>query len=137
MAGFGEEEEGENRMTTVTIRTGKVDDFFSRAREAALRADRGEPLEEKLTISFEDPDQMLMLLSGGRRRIMLEVMKRPQTVQELANVLKRSRATIAKEIRYLEEKGLLSRKKEQAEENGSEVFVEAVAPQIELVAMLG
>lgn len=124
-------------MTTVTIRTGKVDDFFSRAREAALRADRGEPLEEKVTISFEDPDQMLMLLSGGRRRIMLEVMKRPQTVQELANVLKRSRATIAKEIRYLEEKGLLSRKKEQAEENGSEVFVEAVAPQIELVAMLG
>ena len=124
-------------MTTVTIRTGKVDDFFSCAREAALRADRGEPLEEKVTISFEDPDQMLMLLSGGRRRIMLEVMKRPQTVQELANVLKRSRATIAKEIRYLEEKGLLSRKKEQAGENGSEVFVEAVAPQIELVAMLG
>ena len=124
-------------MTTVTIRTGKVDDFFSRAREAALRADRGEMFEEKVTISFEDPRQMLTLLSGGRRRIMLEVMKRPQTVQELANVLKRSRATIAKEIRYLEEKGLLSRKKEQAEKNGSEVFVEAVAPQIELVAMLG
>lgn len=124
-------------MTTVTIRTGKVDDFFSRAREAALRADRGEMFEEKVTISFEDPQQMLTLLSGGRRRIMLEVTKRPQTVQELANVLKRSRATIAKEIRYLEEKGLLSRKKEQAEKNGSEVFVEAVAPQIELVAMLG
>ena len=136
MEGFGEEE-GENRMTTVTIRTGKVDDFFSRAREAALRADRGEMFEEKVTISFEDPQQMLTLLSGGRRRIMLEVMKRPQTVQELADVLKRSRATIVKEIRYLEEKGLLSRKKEQAEKNGSEVFVEAVAPQIELVAMLG
>jgi len=124
-------------MTTVTIRTGKVDDFFWRATEAALRADRGEMFEERVTISFEDPQQMLALLSGGRRRIMLEIMKRPQTVQELANVLKRSRATIAKEIRYLEEKGLLSRKKEQAEENGSEVFVEAVAPKIELVAMLG
>ena len=124
-------------MTTVTIRTGKVDDFFLRAREAALKADRGEPFEEKVTISFEDPDQMLMLLSGGRRRIMLEVMKRPQTVQNLANILNRNRSTIAKEIRYLEEKGLLTRKKEQAKENRTEVFVEAVAPQIELVAMLG
>ncbi|MDZ7696550.1 MAG: winged helix DNA-binding protein [Deltaproteobacteria bacterium] len=137
MEEFGEEEKGENTMTTVTVRTGNVDEFFSRARKAALRADRGDTFEEKVTISFEDPQQMLMLLSGGRRRIMLEVMKRPQTVQELANVLKRSRTTIAKEIRYLEEKGLLSRKKEQTEKNGSEVFVEAVAPKIELVAMLG
>lgn len=124
-------------MTTVTIRTGKVDEFFSRAREAALRADRGEPFEGKVTISFEDPDQMLMLLSGGRRRIMLEVMKRPQTVKNLANILSRNRSTIAKEIRYLEQKGLLSRKKATAEENGAEVFVQAVAPKIELVAMLG
>jgi len=124
-------------MTTVKIRTGNVDDFFSRAREAALKADRGERFEEKLTISFEDPDQMLMLLSGGRRRIMLEVMKRPQTVQDLANILNRNRSTIVKEIRYLEQKGLLSRKRGQARENGSEVFVEAVAPKIELVAMLG
>ena len=124
-------------MTTVRVRTGNVDDFFSRAREAALKADRGERFEEKVTISFEDPDQMLMLLSGGRRRIMLEVMKRPQTVQNLANILNRNRSTIAKEIRYLEEKGLLSRKKAQAKENGCEVFVEAVAPKIELVAMLG
>jgi len=124
-------------MTTVSIRTGNVADFFARAREAALKADRGEDFEQKVTLSFEDPDQMLMLLSGGRRRIMLEIMKRPQTVQELANVLKRSRETIVKEIRFLEQKGLLSRKKAPAEENGSEVFVEAVAPKIELVAMLG
>ena len=63
-------------MATATIRTGKVDDFFCRAREAASRADRGEPFEGKVTISFEDPDQMLMLLSGGRRRIMMEVIKK-------------------------------------------------------------
>ncbi len=124
-------------MTTVSIRTGNVADFFARAREAALKADRGEDFEQKLTLSFEDPDQMLMLLSGGRRRIMLEIMKRPQTVQELANVLKRSRETIVKEIRFLEQKGLLSWKKAQAKGNGSEIFVEAVAPRIELVAMLG
>uniref|UniRef100_A0A7C4VRC1 MarR family transcriptional regulator n=1 Tax=Desulfatirhabdium butyrativorans TaxID=340467 RepID=A0A7C4VRC1_9BACT len=133
----GEEEKGENTMTTVTIRTGKVDEFFSRAREAALRADRGEPFEGKVTISFEDPDDMLMLLSGGRRRILMEVMKRPQSVQSLADILSRNQSTIAKQIRYLEQKGLLSRKKAPTEENGSEVFVEAIAPRIELVAMLG
>ncbi len=121
-------------MTTVSIRTGNVDEFFARARRAALKADRGEDFEDKVTISFEDAGEMLLLLSGGRRRIMLEVMKRPQTVQELANILNRKRATIVKEIRYLEKKGLLSRKKAQAKENGSEAFVEAVAPKIELVS---
>jgi predicted transcriptional regulator len=124
-------------MTSVSIRTGHVEGFFSRARKAALKADLGENFEEKLTLSFEDPEEMLLLLSGGRRRIMLEVMKRPQTVQELASALNRNRATIVKEIRFLEEKGLLSRKKAQAKENGSETFVEAVAPKIELVAVLG
>ena len=124
-------------MTAVSIRTGNVDEFFTRAKRAALKADRGEYFENKVTISFEDAEEMLLLLSGGRRRIMLEVMKRPQTVQELANILNRKRATIVKEIRYLEQKGLLSRKKAQAKENGSEVFVEAVAPKIELVSMLG
>jgi len=124
-------------MTTVSIRTGNVDEFFARARKAAVKADSGDDFEDKVTISFENPDDMLLLLTGGRRRIMLEVMKRPQTVQELANILNRKRATIAKEIRFLEQKGLLSRKKTQAKENGSEVFVEAVAPKIELVSMLG
>ncbi|MBU0989874.1 MAG: MarR family transcriptional regulator [Proteobacteria bacterium] len=137
MAGFGQKEEGEKTMTTVSIRTGNVEGFFARARNAALRADRSEDFEDKMTISFEDPDQMLLLLSGGRRRIMLEVMKRPQTVQDLSKLLNRNRSTIVKEIRYLEQKGLLSRKRTQARENGSEVFMEAVAPKIELVAMLG
>ena len=124
-------------MTTVSIRTGNVDEFFARARRAALKADHGEDFEDKVTISFENPDEMLLLLTGGRRRIMLEVMKRPQTVQELANILNRKQATIAKEIRFLEQKGLLSRKKVQAREKRSEIFIEAVAPKIELVSMLG
>jgi len=124
-------------MTAVSIRTGNVDEFFARARRAAVKVDSGDDFEDKVTISFEDAEEMLLLLSAGRRRIMLEVMKRPQTVQELANILNRKRATIVKEIRYLEQKGLLSRKKAQAKENGSEVFVEAVAPKIELVSMLG
>ncbi|MEA2039472.1 MAG: MarR family transcriptional regulator [Thermodesulfobacteriota bacterium] len=124
-------------MTTISIRTGNVDSFFARARKAAVKADRGEDFEDKVTISFENPDEMLLLLSGGRRRIILEVMKRPQTVQELASILNRKQTTIVKEIRYLEQKGLLSRKKVQSREKRSEVFVEAVAPKIELVSMLG
>ena len=34
-------------MTTVTIRTGKVDYFFSRAREAALKADGASRLRRR------------------------------------------------------------------------------------------
>jgi len=132
-----EKEEGGKAMTKVSIRTGSVEGFFGNAREAALKADRGDDFDEKVTISFEDPYQMILLLSAGRRRIMMEVMKKPQTVQDLANILNRNRTTIVKEIRFLEQKGLLSRKKGETSENRGEVFFEAVAPKIELVAMLG
>ncbi len=61
-------------MTKVIIRTDKVKGFFDRARKAAQKADRGKSFKKSVTLSFEDPQEMFMVLSQARRRLMLEVM---------------------------------------------------------------
>jgi predicted transcriptional regulator len=90
------------------------------ARDAARKADCGDNFHEKMTITFEDPQQMFMVLSVARRRIMIEVMKKPQTIRDLVHNLNRNRSTIVKDIRFLEQKGLLICQKSSAENNAGE-----------------
>jgi predicted transcriptional regulator len=67
-------------MAKVIIRTDKVGGFFDRARKAAQKADRGESFKKSATFSFEDPQEMFMVLSEARRRLMREVMDKPKTI---------------------------------------------------------
>lgn len=53
-------------MTKVVIRTDEVAGFFLRAKEVARRADQRQSFEEKVTLSFEDPQRMFTVLLGLR-----------------------------------------------------------------------
>jgi len=76
-------------MTKVIIRTDKVEGFFDRARQAAQKADRGESFKKSATFSFEDPQEMFMVLSEARRRLMREVMDKPKTITKDIGLLER------------------------------------------------
>ena len=54
--------EEESPIRKAAIRTGDVANFFFRAKQAAIRADHGLPLEGKVTLSFEDPQRMFTVL---------------------------------------------------------------------------
>lgn len=124
-------------MSKVVIRTGNVDGFFSRARDAARRADRKRPFSGKLTLAFEDPQQMFAVLSEGRRRLMLEVMRESRTISELTDRLQRNRSSIAKDIGLLESVGLVVSRREANPGHGVQKVVRSVAQKIEMVATLG
>ena len=81
-------------MTKVVVRTDDVAGFFAQARDAARRADTGKPFDGRMTLSFEDPQQMFTVLSETRRRLMLEVMHEPQTISQLASRLHRHRSSV-------------------------------------------
>ena len=72
-------------MTKVVVRTGDFSEFFSRAKNAARRADQGEPFDGRVTLSFEDPQRMFAVLSAARCRLMIEVMNEPRTISQLSS----------------------------------------------------
>lgn len=124
-------------MTKVVIRTDDVEGFFARAKDAARRADRGQPFEGKVTLSFEDPQRMFTVLSEARRRLMLEVMHEPRTINELTHRLHRNRSAITKDVGLLEKVGLLVTQRQANPGHGIQKMVRSVAPKIEMVATLG
>ncbi len=127
----------QNTMSKVVIRTDDVAGFFARAKDAARRADRSQPFEGKVTLSFEDPQQMFSVLSEARRRLMLEVMHEPRTINELTHRLNRNRSAITKDVGFLEKMGLLVSQRQANPGHGIQKLVRSVAPKIEMVATLG
>ena len=85
-------------MTKVVIRTDDLDGFFSRAKDAARRADKGQAFDGKVKLSFEEPQRMFTVLSEARRRLMNEVMHEPRSINELANRLRRNGSAITKDV---------------------------------------
>ena len=124
-------------MTKVVVRTDDVEGFFARAKDAARRADQGKPFDSCVTLSFEDPQRMFAVLSQARRKLMLEVMHEPQTISQLSSRLHRHRSAITKDVGLLEKLGLIVSSLEANPGHGIQKMVRAVAPRIELVAILG
>ena len=124
-------------MTKVVIRTDDAAGFFARARDVARRADHGRAFEGKVTLSFEDPQKMFAVLSEGRRRLMLEVMHEPKTINELTHRLRRNRSAITKDIGLLEKMGLIVSQRQANPGHGIQKVVRSVASRIEMVATLG
>lgn len=124
-------------MTKVSVRTGDSAAFYARAREAALKADQGKAFDGKVTLSFEDPQRMFTVLSESRRRLMLEIMEEPKTINDLTTRLHRNRSSITKDIGMLEKLGLVISSRQTNPGHGIQKMVQAIAPKIDMVATLG
>ena len=107
--------------------------FFSRAREHARKLDEGEALEPEITISFENPADMIRVLSAERIRL-LKMAKKPSPVVELANCLKRDTRAVSRDIDLLENFGLLHSRYVPNPGHGRRRVVETRAAKYQLVA---
>src|SRR5450631_2019898 len=117
-------------MTKVVIRTDDATSFFSRAKDAAQRADQGKDFEGTVTLTFEDPQRMFAVLSVARRRLMQEVMREPKTINELTHRLHRNRSAVTKDVGLLEKMGLLASHRQSNPGHGIQKVVRSVAPKI-------
>lgn len=110
--------------------------FFGRAREHARKLDRSEKLAPEMTISFENPSDIMLILSPQRIRV-LEFAKKKRgatPVSALASGLKRDTRAVSRDVELLEQFGLLRTRYTANPGHGKRRIVEPCAEKYQLIA---
>jgi predicted transcriptional regulator len=124
-------------MNNVKVSSGSVEDFFKRSHERAVKLDRKEKLPTDIRITFEDPADLMRALTAQRVKVLQVVKRNPRpTVTKLANMLKRDRKSVIRDIVVLEKLGLIRTKTEANPGHGVVKVVEPLAERYHLTATL-
>ncbi|HEY0796430.1 MAG TPA: hypothetical protein VGD64_11675 [Acidisarcina sp.] len=120
----------------VSVSAGGVDDFFSRVREHAGQLDRGKAIPPEITLTFEDPAELLKVLTSERVRLLKEAKAGPRPITVLASGLKRDVRAVSRDVLLLEKAGLLRTTYRANAGHGKLKIVEPLAREYRLVANL-
>lgn len=120
----------------VSITTGSVDEFFGRVRSHAASLDRGESLPAEITITFEDPLEMLNVLTSERVRLLRRAKAGALPITDLASGLDRDIRAVSRDVVRLEKAGLLRTSYRVNPGHGRCKIVEPVAREYNLTASL-
>ncbi len=107
---------------------------MTRMIERSKRLSAGEPLEEEHIISFEDPLDLIEMLTLERMRLLRAARGGPLSVEELAKKLVRPRTAVMRDIKHLEKMGVLTRRRVPNPGHGVKTVVEATSERFDLVA---
>ena len=118
----------------LTIHTDGFEGFRKRSLERARKMDRGEKLIPERIITFENPIEMVKIMTPERMRLYQTVKRRETSVTELANGLKRDRASVSRDVRLLEMKGLLTTHQVSNPGHGRVKMVTAPVKKLTLIA---
>ncbi len=118
----------------VNIGTSSTAEFFDRVRSHAKRLDRGENLPAEMSVTFEDPAEMLRVLSAERVRLLRRAKAGSVAVSDLASGLKRDVRAVTRDVVLLEKAGLLRTSYRVNPGHGRLKIVEAVAREYRLTA---
>ena len=122
-------------MNKVNVSAGSVKDFFKRSHERAVKLDRNEKLPTDLRITFEDPADLLRALSAQRVKVLQVVKRNPKpTVTRLAQMLKRDRKSVTRDVVVLEKLGLIRTTTRTNPGHGVVKVVEPLAKKLHLTA---
>ncbi|MGB4911601.1 MAG: MarR family transcriptional regulator [Candidatus Dechloromonas phosphoritropha] len=95
-------------MTKLTIKTGTEGDFFKRGRQLARAADRGEQLPDERIVSFEDPADLMKLITATRLALFRAVKEMPGSITQISERLHRDRSAVKRDVDELELAGLVT-----------------------------
>lgn len=95
-------------MKNVTLKAGNEQDFFRRGKVLARLADAGQPMPEERTVSFEDPADLLRLLTASRLEVFRSVKGEPGSITVIAGRLQRDRSAVKRDVDQLAQVGLVT-----------------------------
>jgi predicted transcriptional regulator len=122
-------------IKSVKLDTGTVEQYMERSIDRAKRLDRGEKLPAEFRITFQDPADLLRVLSRERLRVLSAIRKKTKpTISGLAITLKRDRRAVSRDVKLLEGLGLLRTRNEANPGHGAMTVVEPLAEKYHLEA---
>ena len=123
-------------LPRVTVSSGSVEAFIGRSLERARRLDRGEKLAPEITMTFENPADLVRVLSAERVRVIHALREKPAPVSELAATLRRDRKAVKRDVNLLESFGLVNAREEINPGHGRRRIIEPLAAKYQLVATI-
>jgi predicted transcriptional regulator len=124
------------RSPRVTVSSGSVEAFIGRSLDRARKMDRAESLPSEITMTFEDPGDLVRVLSAERVRVIYAVRQKPAPVSELATTLRRDRKAVKRDVALLESFGLVNAREEINPGHGRKRVIEPRAAKYQLVATI-
>ena len=121
----------------LTITTGTENDFFERGKEFARKLDKGERVDAECVISFEDPSELLELVTTARMNLFRAVKAEPGSIADIARRLHRDRSAVKRDIDKLTVAGLLSVEEKTFSGHGSMKVITTAADTFRLMAQVG
>ena len=123
-------------MKNVTLKAGNEQDFFRRGRLLARLADAGLALPEERTVSFEDPADLLRLLTASRLDVFRSVKGEPGSITVIAGRLHRDRSAVKRDVDQLAQAGLVTIETKTLPGHGHMKEIRAAAGIFRLEALL-
>jgi predicted transcriptional regulator len=123
-------------MKRTTVRVGTAPEFFERGQNYAQRLRMGTRLPESRLITFEDPADMMRILSPAKLQLLRAVKAHPGSIGSLASRLRRDRSAVTREVAQLQRFGLVRVADEVLPGHGRMKKVSAVAGEIRLEAII-
>ncbi len=120
----------------VTVMSGTVDEFVGRSLARARKLDRGEKLRTQITLAFEDPSDLVRVLSAQRVRLLNSVRSKPAPVSDLAITLHRDRKSVRRDVSLLESFGLVHSREEINPGHGRRKIVSPRAAKYRFLATI-
>lgn len=123
-------------MNKLVIRTGTEEDFFTRGRQLAKAADHGQAMVEERIISFEDPADVMKLITVTRLALFRAVKEAPGSITDIAARLHRDRSAVKRDLDELEQVGLVTIADKVLPGHGRMKEVRATATRFQLMAVI-
>lgn len=123
-------------MKNIILKAGTEQDFFQRGQAFAKLVDAGKDLPEERTLSFEDPAELLRLLTASRLDIFRSVKNDPGSITVIAGRLHRDRSAVKRDVDKLAQAGLVTIETKILPGHGQMKEVRAAAKSFRLEAMM-
>jgi len=123
-------------MKNVTLKVSNEQDFFRRGKALARLADACQPIPEERTVSFEDPADLLRLLTARRLDVFRSVKGEPGSITAIAGRLLRDRSAVKRDVDQLAQVGLVTIETKTLPGHGQMKEIRAAAGIFRLEAMV-